>query len=75
MNDEDFRDVCAMLTLNGYVSFMGCNPKNSGSICDDGEINAEAIARSCYIFADAMLEARKPKEEGLVAIKRKVKSK
>jgi hypothetical protein len=29
----------------------------------------------CYDFADAMLEARKPQEEGLVAIKRKVRTK
>jgi hypothetical protein len=34
-----------------------------------------ASAEDCYKFADEMLEARKPKEEGIVAIKRKVKIK
>jgi len=32
-----------------------------------------ATPEECYAFADAMLEARKPKEEGIVAIKRKAK--
>ena len=73
MNDQDLRDCFAMFALNGYVSFMGCNPKGNGSICDDGETNAEAIARSSYFFADAMLEARRVKEEpqGIVAIKKR----
>jgi hypothetical protein len=34
-----------------------------------------ASAEECYKFADEMLEARKPREEGIVAIKRKVKTK
>ena len=34
-----------------------------------------ASAEECYKFADEMLEARKPSEEGIVAIKRKVKTK
>jgi hypothetical protein len=32
-----------------------------------------ATPEECYAFADAMLEARKPKEEGIVSIKRKTK--
>jgi len=40
----------------------------------DDEI-IEDVAINAYKMADAMLEARKPKEEGLVAIKRKVKVK
>jgi len=33
------------------------------------------LASQAYAIADSMLEARKPKEEGIVAIKRKAKSK
>lgn len=47
MNENDFRDVCAMLrAVTG------------------------ASAKECYEFADEMLEARKPKEEGIAAVKR-----
>jgi hypothetical protein len=35
----------------------------------------DRIPELSYAMADAMLEARKPTEEGLVAIKRKVKAK
>jgi len=74
MNEEDLRDCFAMFAMNGYVSNMGFNPQGQGGICKDGETNAEAVARSCYEMADAMLEARKPKESaGLPAIKRRVK--
>ena len=39
-------------------------------------LNVETDAESCYKAADAMLEARKPKETaGLPAIKRKASSK
>jgi hypothetical protein len=34
-----------------------------------------SVAKTAYKMADEMLEARKPTEEGLVAIKRKVKVK
>jgi hypothetical protein len=61
MNDEDLRDCFAMFALNGILS---CN-------YDVGE-NPAVLA---YKYADEMLEARKPKEEGLIAIKRKVKTK
>jgi len=75
MTDQDkehLRDLTAMFAMNGYLSFMGCNPKENGGICEDGETNAEAIARASYIFADAMLEAREPRSTiGLPAIKRK----
>jgi hypothetical protein len=73
MNDQDLRDCFAMFALNGYVSFMGCNPKGSGGICNDGEINSEAIARCSYAFADAMLEARNKVEDdgGITTIKKR----
>jgi hypothetical protein len=59
MNEQDLRDCFAMFALNGILS---C-PLDIG-----GEPTALA-----YKYADAMLEARKPKEEGIVAIKRKVR--
>jgi hypothetical protein len=34
-----------------------------------------ANAEECYRFAKEMMEARKPREEGIVAIKRRVKAK
>jgi hypothetical protein len=61
MNDQDLRDCFAMFTLCGIV-MRGIDDE----IIEDVAINA-------YKMADAMLEARKPKEEGIVAIKRKVK--
>jgi len=75
MNDEEFRDVCAMLAMNGYMSKMACNPNDSGDICEEGVFasnNAEAIAKASYIIADAMLEARNPSdEEGIAIIKKR----
>jgi hypothetical protein len=61
MNEQDLRDCFAMFALNGILS---CNY----------EINEEP-ATLAYKYADEMLEARKPKEAGLTAIKRKVKAK
>ena len=63
MNEQDLRDCFAMFTLCGIV-MRGIDDE----IIEDVAINA-------YKMADAMLEARKSKEEGLVAIKRKVKVK
>jgi hypothetical protein len=77
MTDQDkeyLRDLTAMFAMNGYISKMACNPRDHGDICDDGENNAEAISRACYLFADAMLEAREPKSTvGLPAIKKRVR--
>jgi hypothetical protein len=60
MNDEDLRDCFAMFAMNGMLS--------SG-------LRDYSVAKTAYKMADEMLEARKPKEEGIVAIKRKVKIK
>jgi hypothetical protein len=60
MNDEDLRDCFAMFAMNGMLS--------SG-------LRDYSVAKTAYKMADEMLEARKPTEEGLVAIKRKVKAK
>jgi len=60
MNDEDLRDCFAMFAMNGMLS--------SG-------LRDYSVAKTAYKMANEMLEARKPTEEGLVAIKRKVKVK
>ena len=60
MNDQDLRDCFAMFAMNGMLS--------SG-------LRDFSVAKTAYKMADEMLEARKPTEEGLVAIKRKVKVK
>jgi hypothetical protein len=59
MNDQDLRDVIAMFALNGLLTEAR------------GDWNDEAIAELAYSLSDAMLKARKPKEEiGITAIKR-----
>jgi hypothetical protein len=63
MNEQDLRDCFAMFALNGLL-------KEANGDYADG-----AIADLAYSLADAMIESRKPKEEGIVAIKRKVKPK
>ena len=74
MNENDLRDCFAMFAMNGYMSKMSCNPLEQGAICQGGKFadnNAEAVAKASYIMADAMLIARKVKEEsGIVAVKR-----
>jgi hypothetical protein len=57
MNEEDLRDCFAMFALM-RMSF------------NDAEIAYSNGAERCYKIADAMLEARKPKEEaGIAAVK------
>lgn len=61
MNDQDLRDCFAMFAMNGLiVAYKDNHPDN-------------VLAERAFALADTMLEARKPKEEGIVAIKRKVK--
>jgi len=59
MNEQDLRDCFAMFALCGILS------------CDYSVDEEPAVL--AYKYADEMLEARKPKEEGIVAIKRKTK--
>jgi hypothetical protein len=61
MNEQDLRDCFAMFALNGLLA---CNYA----------VNEEP-AILAYKYADEMLKARKPTEEGIVAIKRKVRAK
>jgi hypothetical protein len=60
MNENDLRDCFAMFTLMGIVSRGITNE------------SIEMVAENSYIMADAMLEARKPKEElGIASIKKR----
>jgi hypothetical protein len=62
MNEKDLRDCFAMFALSGIIARGGLHPELMPEEC---------IARRSYEVADAMLEARKPKEEsGIVAVKR-----
>ena len=58
MNDEDLRDCFAMFALVGMVM--------------NGNRPFQTMHEEAYKHADAMLEARKPKEpeEGIAAVKR-----
>jgi hypothetical protein len=64
MNDQDLRDCFAMFAMNGIIARGGLHPELMPEDC---------IARRSYELADAMLEARRVKEEpqGIVAIKKK----
>lgn len=59
MNDKDLRDCFAMFAMHKMMEYMvGAKPYTE-------------IASECYEMADAMLEARKPKDKtGIVAVKR-----
>lgn len=65
MNEQDkeyLRDLTAMFALNGLIKEA------------NGDYSDQAIAELAYSLADAMMEARAPKETvGLPAIKRKAK--
>jgi len=58
MNEQDLRDCFAMFTLCGIV-MRGIDDE----IIEDVAINA-------YKMADAMLEARKPREVGIKAVRK-----
>lgn len=63
MNENDFRDACAMLAMLGIV-MRGIDEK----IVDE-------VAKNAFVMADAMVKARNPEpEEGIVKIKRVRKS-
>jgi hypothetical protein len=59
MNDNDLRDCFAMFAMCGIVS---------REVSELSQI--PYYAANAYKMADAMLEARKPKEEGIAAVKR-----
>ena len=64
MTDQDkeyLRDLLAGFALIGLLM------RNNNKL--------EQLPHGAYALADEMLEARKPREEGIVAIKRRVKAK
>jgi len=61
LNENDLRDCFAMFAMAGWIM--------------NGDYCKEEIAELAYGTADAMLEARKPKEEGIAAVKRTRKTK
>ena len=60
MNDEDFFDACVMFAMCGLIMNRGI---------------VEKIPELSFAMAKEMVKARNPREEGIVAIKRKVRSK
>jgi hypothetical protein len=64
MNEEDLRDCFAMFAVVGVA--------NKGVYEED----IEHIAKKAFLLADAMMEARKPKDEaGIASVKRMRKTK
>jgi hypothetical protein len=56
MNDQDLRDCFAMFAMVGlFMKGIGLDEEGT---------------RQCYAAADAMLEARKPREVGIKTVKR-----
>ena len=65
MNENDLRDCFAMFAMMGVIVRGGLHPELMPEDC---------IARRSYELADAMLDARnKEPEEGIVAIKKRVR--
>lgn len=66
MNNEDLRDCFAMFAMMAVMPVMGGKSIGVGQ----EESNAQ-FAGLCFSLADAMMEARKPKEEsGIASVKR-----
>jgi len=61
LNENDLRDCFAMFAMLGWAM--------------NGDYTKEEIPNLSYELADAMLEARKPKEEGIASVKRTRKTK
>ena len=57
MNEEDLRDCFAMFAMMAVMPALGGKSIGVGQ----EEINAQ-FANMCFSLADAMMEARKPKE-------------
>ena len=73
MNEEDLRDCFAMFAMNGILKSYSM----AEVFKDQPKFEfRETIATDSYRMADAMLEARKPKDEtGIAAVKRTRKTK
>jgi hypothetical protein len=59
MNEQDLRDCFAMFAINGLIA------KGDGEVLRPSSMSVRA-----YEYADAMLEARAPKEVGIKTVKR-----
>jgi hypothetical protein len=65
LNEDDLRDCFAMFAMNGLIS--------RGR--DDMLVGSD-LCKSAYDYADAMMEARKAKDEaGIASVKRTRKAK
>lgn len=58
MNDEDLRDCFAMFAMMAVMPTLGGKSIGVGQ----EEVNTK-FASMCFSLADAMMEARKPKEK------------
>lgn len=56
MNENDLRDCFAMFAMLGWAM--------------NGDFHESEIPHKAYRLADAMLEARKPKEVGIKAVRK-----
>jgi hypothetical protein len=73
LNEDDLRDCFAMFAMNGILKSY-----SMGEVFDEQPERdfLGLIAKDSYVMADAMLEARKPKEEaGIASVKRTRKAK
>jgi hypothetical protein len=73
LNEDDLRDCFAMFAMNGILKSY-----SMGEVFDEQPERdfLGLIAKDSYVMADAMLEARKPKEEaGIASVKRTRKTK
>jgi hypothetical protein len=62
MNEEDLRDCFAMFAMLGLINHTKNTPY---------DFKFDEIAEGSWSLADAMMEARKPKEEaGIASVKR-----
>ena len=57
----DLHDCFAMFAMMGLIC------------CSNGKFDMDAVAISAFKQADAMMEARKPEEDGIVSIPKRTK--
>jgi hypothetical protein len=65
MDDLNERDLFAMLAMCGMIMHNGVKYKGEAADLDDA-----LGATRAYQIADAMLEARKPQEDGIASVKK-----
>jgi len=63
MNDLEVRDLFAMLAMCGDLA-------GRDNEVDAEEYTYDVVANRAYSMADAMLEARKPQEDGIASVKK-----